>query len=125
MLTLAYMLQNSSYWVGATVTLKSLVESEDQRQGILANLKEFVQEGRIDVGIEVFVKGSEEESIAAIRKYSIEADLVFIGMRPPKVEETAHDYSDYYESLIEHTERFPLLIVTLAGEDIKFKEIFS
>ena len=53
-----------------------------------------------------------------------DADLVFIGMRPPDDDETVDSYAEYYRGLIERTEGFPMLAIVLAAEKIKFQDIF-
>lgn len=125
MLTLAYMLQTSQEWMGSRLFLKSLVRSEEERQGVLENLRNFIKESRIEADLEVYVGQDEEDSFQTIYRYSKNADLIFIGMKPPEKPETPEDYSEYYESLIQNTEDFPPTVITLAGEKLSFKEIFN
>ena len=125
MLVMAYMLQTSPEWMGSKLNLKSLVQSEEERQGVLESLKTFVDEGRFEAEVLVYVASDDRNSFDDIARFSRDTDLVFIGMKPPVEGETAEDYSEYYEDLIVHTNQFPLTVITLAGENIEFKDIFK
>lgn len=125
MLTFSYLIQTSPEWMGAELRVRSLVDDEDERQGVLSNLKEFIAASRIQSAIDVLVKRPDAVPLDQIARYSADADLVFIGMRPPKEDETGDDYCMYYEDLMERTKKFPQTIITLAGEDLKFADIFK
>ena len=60
-----------------------------------------------------------------IRDSSQDASMVFLGIRPPGIDEEIKDYVKYYEGLLENTKDLPLLIKTLASEDIEFQRIFK
>ena len=67
-----------------------------------------------------------------IKEVSQNAELVFLGIDPPKIEKFLEnkdayvkEYADYYVSLLEKTEGFPPTAIILSAEDIKFSEIFK
>lgn len=125
MLIFAYMLQVSPEWQGARLTIKSLAPNEEARQGMHESLAAFLAEARIEAEIEVYVKDSGLTPFDEMARYSRAADLVFMGLRPPEPEESAEDYADYYRGILSATRAFPLTLVTLAGEEIAFREVFA
>lgn len=124
-LTIAYMLQNSQEWMGSRLVLKTMVNSEEEKAGVHQGLMQFIAHSRTDIDIEVYVIESSADIMNSIRKFSEDADLVFLGMRPPSEEETDEEYADYYHQLLNDTHHFPELVIGLRGEEINFKEIFS
>ena len=98
--------------------------SEEQRKGIHNSLSNLFDQSRVDAKIDI-VLGEEEGKLEQIGKYSAQADLVIIGMRPPRENEELTEYAGYYEYLLEETESFPSLIMLLAGEEVEFKDIFK
>jgi len=125
MLALSYLLQTSPEWVGAHLRIRSLVKDEDERQGILTNLQEFVNESRVNAEVGVLVRKPDEKPLSQIQRYSKESDLVFLGMRPPREDESSEEYAMYYEELMESTKKFPYVVITLAGENLQFRDIFK
>jgi len=125
MLLFAYMLQSSPEWRGATLTIKSLAANEDARRGLQQSLDEFLADSRIDAQIEIYVRREERGPLEEIARYSTQADLVFIGLRTPEPEESEEDYAAYYRGILDATRAFPLTLITLAGEQIEFREVFS
>jgi solute carrier family 12 (sodium/potassium/chloride transporter), member 2 len=124
-LTVAYMLQNSQEWMGAQLVLKSLVTSEEEKAGVYQALLQFIADSRTDIEVELYVIKEGGDVMSNIRRFSEDADLVFIGMRPPGEEETDEGYARYYQQLLADTHHFPELVIGLRGEEINFKEIFS
>jgi len=125
MLTLGYMLQSSPEWRGARLTLKTIVKREEEGEKIRQYLQTFLTEGRLTAGFEVLVNDSREDIISTtVRQFSQQADLVFMGIRPPDPNESDQEYGGYYEGLIKSTEHFPPLALVLAAEKIRFSEIF-
>jgi amino acid transporter len=125
MLLFAYMLQSSPEWRGAGLTIRSLAPNEDARRGLKESLAAFMAESRIDAEIEVYVQRQERSPFQEMARYSAQADLVFMGLRAPEAEESAESYAEYYGQILEATRALPLTIITLAGEEIEFKEVFS
>lgn len=125
MLGLAYMMQSSPQWRGSQLVLKTLVQNEDQRKGILEHMENFITNGRLSAELDVRIISPDVDRFSAIRQYSQDADFVFIGMRNPTTGETAESYSEYYSGLIKNTEALPSTAFVLAGENLEFEEIFT
>jgi len=126
MLALGYILQTNPEWKKTKLIIKTIARSEDGRKRAGNQLEKFLEEGRVTAESEVILVENRDEDIigTTIRRFSQDADLVFLGMRPPEPEESAEDYADYYEGLMKRTENFPPLAFVLAAEGIKFSDIF-
>lgn len=124
-LTLAYMLQNSQDWMGSRLVLRCLVNTEAEKEGVRTSLENFLKESRTDIEVQLFVVDPETSDLEDIRKFSEDADLVFLEIRPPEEDETDEDYALYYNQLLIDTHHFPQLVLCLRGEPINFKEIFT
>lgn len=125
MLALAFMVQTSPEWRGANLHLRSLVDSDAEKEQAIAFLKEYLSHGRLGAKVEVVTLPQGASRMSVIKEASKEADLVFIGMRPPDPDESPESYSEYYQKLTESTAGFPDLVMVMAGETIKFDEIFN
>lgn len=125
MLALAYMLQTSPEWSGAKISLKTIVQSADEKDIAVQLLTEFIAKGRLNVQVDVIVNEDGENVFELIKKTSSSAQLVFIGMKPPEEQDTLEVYTEYYRSIIEKTEGFPQTAITIAADDINFGNIFD
>lgn len=123
MLALGHMIQNSPEWRGAELRLKSVVDSEPEKLGAAAHLEEFVKKGRIDAEVDVYVHSGDP--FETIRRESSRSNLVFLGLRPIDDDFELSKYVEYYEGILRKTEGLPPLILTMASEDVEFKEIFN
>ncbi len=125
MLTLGYMLKMSPEWRGAELTIKTIVKDEQEREVTSKILDDYLKEARVVARPDVLVYPYEDSPLpTTIKEASKDADIVFIGMRPPDEEETPEEYVNYYSLLMRRTADFPPLAIVLAAEDIKFLDIF-
>ncbi|MCB0405896.1 MAG: hypothetical protein KDD51_14025 [Bdellovibrionales bacterium] len=124
MLALAYMLQTSPEWRGSDLTLKTTVRSEEEKPKMESRAKRFLYESRMDSQLEVLVESEEQGTLTTIRHNIAEADLVFVGMRQPEPGESLETYKEYYVDILRRTQGYPTTCLVLAGEKIKFDEIF-
>ena len=125
MLALGYMLQTSPEWKKSKLVLKTIVGNEADREKALDQAEKFLSEGRLAAEIKVLVENANTDFIdTTIRRFSKDADLLFLGMRPPVAEESVDQYAMYYKKLIQRTAKFPPTALVLAAEDIKFSDIF-
>ncbi|MEW5800541.1 MAG: Na-K-Cl cotransporter [bacterium] len=126
MLALGHVLQTSPEWKRSRLVLKTLVKTEEDREKAQKQLEKFLMEGRLNAEPEVILMENREEDIIAttIRRFTQDADLVFLGMRPPAYQESPEEYASYYEGLMKRTENFPPTAIVLAAEEIKFSDIF-
>ncbi len=125
MLALAYLLKTSPEWRGTRLVIKTIVDSEDEKQKRAQQLNEFVSKENTECDIEVLVKKEGEQVVNIIHESSQGADLVFIGMRPPEDDESVDQYSQYYPQLLNYTEGLPTTVMVLASEQIDFDRIFE
>lgn len=123
-LTLAYQITKSPVWEQSKLVLKTIVETEEERDAAKERLDTFIEEQRIPAETEVLIKRLPNV-FDIIRQSSADAGLVFMGMRPPGDDETAEDYSRYYGTLMETTNDMPPLALVLAAETIEFKQVIG
>lgn len=124
-LAIAFLLKKNEHWSDAQIVLKSVVP-KGKDQDTLAIMESFIKATRLEASAEVIVEKEEGESIwPIIRKESSDADLVFLGLRPPKEGETAEEYSQYYEKILANSHDLPPALYTLNAEDVEFQRIFQ
>jgi len=125
MLALGYMLQTSEEWRDSKLTIKTIAKDDEDSENIHKEIDGFLKEARLIAEPDVTIYPYSHSPLpTAIRDASHDADLVFIGMRPPDEDETVGSYADYYRTLMERTEGFPMLAIVLAAEEIRFQDIF-
>lgn len=124
MLSLAYLLNRSRGWRQSTLFIKTIVESEADREQAQQNMNEFVEVSRLDAEPEVIVK-QQEGIFATISAHSQGADVVFLGIRAPSLDESPEAYSQYYAQLLAQTDKLPPTALVLAAEEIDFSAIFE
>jgi len=124
MLVLGYMIQTSPEWCDSKLTIKTVARDEEESGKIHGDMDSFLKEARLIAEPSVITHSYSESPLpTSIRESSADADLVFIGMRPPDEDETVESYMVYYKKLIEQTEGFPMLAMVLAAEEMKFQDI--
>ena len=117
MILLTYMLQSSTRWYDADVTIKMVVKHENAVEGIRKNLVQILNKIRIEASIELIV--AESRSFKEIlHDSSKNADLILLGMATP-----GDDFADYYETIQERLKGLPTTALVLAGEEMSFGEV--
>ena len=124
MLTLAYQITKSAIWKQSQLVIKTIVESEEQREEARTRLADYIEEQRLPAEIEVLVQNGNNIS-GMMRESSAGAGLVFMGMRPPDRDGDAEEYSRYYSELMETTRNMPPLALVLAAEAIEFRQVIG
>jgi amino acid transporter len=124
MIALAYLMRKDNEWSKAKLVLKTIVSKEEEKESAKIKIDNFIERSRLDAESSVIQKlnGTVFETI---RESSKDADLVFLGIRAPGKDETIEEYKEYYSNLEEETKSMPLLIRTLAAEDVEFQRIFK
>ena len=113
MLLLAHLLKLNLEWKDATIVVRSIVESEDERNNMEVNLSKLVPETRIQAKTEVIVKPVNATPAKIMHNYSRTADIVFLGLMEPK----PGTESKYAKRLIELASGFNTTVfVRNAGE---------
>jgi len=114
---LTYMLQSSTRWYDADVTIKMVVKHENAVEGIRKNLEQILNKIRIEASIELIV--AENRSFKEIlHDSSSSADLILLGMATP-----GDDFAAYYEKIQGRLEGMPTTALVLAGEEMSFGEV--
>ncbi len=117
MLILAYLLQSSLGWRGATVTVKMIVPSAEAAETAGRNLHNLVASTRTGAISEVIVADGRPVN-EIIQRSSQTADLVFMGMAEPRP-----DFAEYYERLQQRVRSLPSTVLVLTSEDLSFGEV--
>lgn len=123
-LTLAYQIQKSAVWGQSKLVIKTVVETEEEKEAVTRRLTTFIEEQRIPAEAEVILK-QDEKIFDIMRKSSAAAGLVFMGIREPHDDESVEKYSHYYESLMKHTRGLPPVAMVLAAEAIEFRKVIG
>ncbi|MDX8431584.1 MAG: hypothetical protein SNF33_07290 [Candidatus Algichlamydia australiensis] len=124
MLLFAHMLRTSGKWRGAKLHLKTAIFNEKSREQSLEKLRELSCNGRLPLTPEVILAQGDLFA-EAMRKSSSGADLIFLGLRPPLLDETPESYGEYYQKLLTRTEHFPPTAFVLASEPLAFSKILE
>lgn len=88
MLILAYMLKLNREWEHAKIHIRSVVETEEERQILIKGLENSLFQARIPGKIEVVLKNGESFR-SILHRESANADIVFLGLNQTKEEEEA------------------------------------
>ena len=123
MLALGYLLSTSPEGEGSRLVIKTIVDTEEEKDEQLKQLQAFISEANMVAEINVYIR-QEEEIYEMIRRYSSGADLIFVGMRPPDPDETAESYSEYYSAFHKNLDGLPSTVMVLTSEKIDFNRIF-
>lgn len=123
-LAVAILLRRSEEWRGAALHVKSVVNDPAEAAEAEGRLQEYLREARVRATPIILVAGGKT-LYDVIRESSADADLVFLGMRPPADDESAERYSEYYQSLLRNTETLPVTAMVTAGEALEFERIFQ
>ena len=100
MLLLAYLLSSHRQWRDADIRVLTAVRTEKQRAKAQAELHRIMDQTRLSAKCEVIL--SPGVDIAELmRRESGESDLVLIGLRQPKPEESAAEFFGHYGRILE------------------------
>jgi solute carrier family 12 (sodium/potassium/chloride transporter), member 2 len=125
-LALAYLLTRSNGWKDARLVIKTLLPKEAQEAQIQAarqELDQLVTDGRIKAEVEVVV-GESGGQWDDIRRSSVGADLVFMGLRVPRDDEDSETYREYLKRFLDDSSGFPPTATVAAGEPLDFGQMF-
>jgi len=125
MLALSLLLKRNVAWARATVTVKTVATSDAQASESSQRLEGLLKAQRDPATYEV-IRAEAGDVFSAIRASSQEADMVLFGVRAPSDDvDTEHEYTDYYEHLIDSTNGLPLTAMVLAAEGIDYHRMLS
>ena len=124
MLALAFLLKTSTEWVRTKISIRTIVESEEERQGVEGFLKDFLKRARMKADIHIYLRPDIEGLATGVNTYSQGADLVMVGLKRPE-NMNSEAFRTYLQTMIDKTSIIPRLTFVLAGEEIDFNEIFT
>ena len=124
MLALAYLLTTSPEWEGSEMCIKTIVDSEEDKEEVTQHLEKFVHRENMDASVKVYV-APQAHAFNLLREKSADAAMLFLGLRPPEKSESAESYSIYYQKLLSVTDGFPATALVLSAEDLDFDRIFQ
>ncbi len=125
MLALGHLLQYGPDWQGSELHLKSTIDKDEEKETATKALERFVKAGRLRAQVELITSDPTQDVFETLREKSSDADMVFIGIRPPEADESDQDYAAYYESLLKRSRGMPQTVIVMAAEPLKFNEIFE
>ncbi|MBW3554042.1 MAG: Na-K-Cl cotransporter, partial [Gemmatimonadetes bacterium] len=114
MMLLAYLLRTSGDWLGATVRVKLVVDSEEAEAGARANLERIIGQLRIGATPEVIVAAGRPFP-QIFRESSANADLIFLGLAEPD-----EHFERNYQRVHAMALAMPTTVFVLAAEDLDF-----
>ena len=87
-------------------------------------LSDFLSSSRVEADVFVVACASVKPPVSVIAEESVDARYTFIGLRPPREQETPESYADYFRQMREGTALLPSAVFTLAAEGVDFKQIY-
>jgi hypothetical protein len=117
LMILAYLLQSSRSWYGASVHVKMMVQDEKAAKDTRKNLSAVITKLRTGAKLEVIVaNGRSFEEV--LHESSAQADIIFMGMALPD-----KNFENYYKNVQKRIEKLPTTILVMAAEEISFGEV--
>ena len=83
MLLFAYMLRLNSEWQDAQLVVRSIVNSEEERQSMSESLHKLIPEARIKAEAQIILRAPGEAVKDIIHRESHSAEVVFLGLSEP------------------------------------------
>jgi potassium/chloride transporter 4/5/6 len=124
MLLLSHMLKSNRSYRKSTIELHSIVFSELGREQRLKHFQDFFAKSRFSVTPHIHIKSREASPWDIMSTTSKEADIVLIGMLPPKEGESLEGFENYYTEMITNSALIPNAIFVIGSETIDLSEIF-
>ena len=84
MLLLAHLLNSNAPWKDASITVRSIVNSENEREDLIKKYSEIIPKTRIQANVEVVIRPPDLSYSQVILQYSSDADIVFMGLSIPE-----------------------------------------
>jgi amino acid transporter len=113
MLLLAYLLSLNREWKGTRIVINSIVKDNKERETLESSLSNLISETRIDAETRIIVKPPEQEIHEIIRVNSLNADIIFVGLKIPEPGSET-DYAERLNTI--SNELSTVIFVRNAGE---------
>lgn len=125
MILLSHMLTSSKEWRGSTVRLKSIVPDEKGRSHRYEYFNDFLSKSRLKAQPEIYVRAKDPETLYQMAStFSSDADIVFIGLRPMKKEESFEEFGKHYMSVQELTKKLEHVAFVTNSDQIDLSDVF-
>ena len=98
MLLLAHLLSINDEWKNASIIIHTIILREEDREFMLENVTEMINEVRIKAEPRIIIKPSDKSITEVIHENSRSANLVFMGLKLPQ-EGEEKDYVNRLEEL--------------------------
>ncbi|MCB0271794.1 MAG: amino acid permease [Bdellovibrionales bacterium] len=125
MLALAFLLSQNPERRKSSIFLKSVISDHEEKEKALKEMSILLDNARIPIRTEVIQLNQGQTFFSTAQRESQQADLMFMGIRAPREDESVESYAQYYGKLLELTSHFPPTAMVMASEEIPFKEIFE
>lgn len=123
-LSLAFLLQQSKLWPSAKIHIKLMTKNEKEKIEAINRFESYCTALRIKNLKFVPHLSEENDFFPLLLKESANADLTFLGLKPPEETTTIEEYSEYFVKVLERTQSLNNIAYTLGGEQIEFRKVF-
>ncbi len=124
-LALAHLLQHSKIWKRAELRINTIVPDELSREAAQKMFSEREQYLRLKRLSFTPLVHPQSDFFSLLNEKGGQADLTFLGLKPPRSDEPSASYETYLTDLLENTREIPNIVFILAGEKIDFRQLFS
>ena len=114
MVLLAHLLTNSWEWRQARIRLLHLTHPDEDLDNLRGEIEALMDAARLEGEI-VIIQAGDGSFIESIHENSRDADVVFLGFRPPEDDETARTFHAFYAEV---TEGLPTTLLINSSGDV-------
>lgn len=125
MVLISHMLTLNKSYKKSTISLNSVVSSESGKEQRLKYFQDFLSNGRLPLTPCVYIKEKDLSLLEIIPNLSSDADLVLIGMRPIKSDESLDEYEEYYYKMVLETQDIPNVVFVISSEHLDLSDVFT
>ncbi len=119
MMIIAHLIKTSPRWRRISVCVKMVVATEEAARGTRENLKNILQEMRVDFSSQIIVSGGRR-FWDILQEESQDSTMVMMGLKTPD-----DDFADYYKQLKANTQAIKNKVFFLASEHIEFEDVLN
>lgn len=120
MLSLTTSLAESILWRGSKLHLHTTSPEKQARENIFENMKTFLVKSRLKM--KPYIHNEQEE---IYNKYSKEADISFIALRPLEFFESENEFTAYFTRLMNETKHLKACAFVLSMDNVNHREIYE
>ena len=126
MILLAHMLVSNKNWKGCSIRLRSVVIDENGKIQRQAYFQNFLSKSRLTAESEIYIGPKDCETVYDLAsKFSGDADLVFLGLRPMAVHEALEDFENHYLKIQALTKSLQHVAFVINSDSTELENIFK